>query len=39
MSRSMQLAMSEQDALALCTRQKVNVSAIERLPDGGVRLV
>ena len=39
MSRSMQLAMSEQDALSLCTKQKVDVSAIECLPDGGVRLV
>jgi len=39
MSRSMQLAMSEQDALALCTKQKVNVSTIEALPAGGVRLV
>jgi hypothetical protein len=35
----MQLAMSEQDALALCASHKVGVSAIERLPGGGVRLV
>jgi hypothetical protein len=35
----MQLAMSEQEALALCASQKVAVSAIERLPTGGVRLV
>ena len=39
MTRSMQLAMSEQDALTLCTKQKVDVSVIERLPAGGVRLV
>jgi hypothetical protein len=35
----MQLAMSEQEALALCASQNVAVSAIERLPGGGVRLV
>jgi len=35
----MQLAMSEPEALALCVSQKVAVSAIERLPNGGVRLV
>jgi hypothetical protein len=35
----MQLQMSEQDALTLCTKQKLDVSAIERLPQGGVRLV
>lgn len=39
MSRAMQLAMSEQEVLALCASQKVAVSAIERLPGGGVRLV
>lgn len=39
MSRAMQLAMTEQEALALCASQKVTVSAIERLPGGGVRLV
>ena len=39
MSRAMQLAMSEQEALALCASHKVAVSAIEGLPGGGVRLV
>lgn len=39
MSRAMQLALSEREALALCDRQKVSVSAIEALPGGGVRLV
>lgn len=35
----MQLAMSEQEVLALCASKKVAVSAIERLPSGGTRLV
>jgi hypothetical protein len=35
----MQLAMSESEALAQCLASKVGVSAIEPLPDGGVRLV
>lgn len=35
----MQLAMSEREALAQCLAAKVGVSAIERLPAGGVRLV
>ena len=39
MSRALQLAMSEPEALALCASQKVAVSAIERLPNGGVRVV
>ena len=39
MSRAMQLAMSEEQALALCASEKVAVSALETLPGGGVRLV
>jgi hypothetical protein len=39
MSRAMQLAMSEQEALTLCASHKIGVSAIEGLPGGGVRLV
>lgn len=39
MSRAMQLAMSEDQALALCASAKVAVSALETLPGGGVRLV
>jgi hypothetical protein len=35
----MQLAMSESEALAHCLASKVGVSAIETLPEGGVRLV
>lgn len=35
----MQLAMSESEALARCAAEKVAVSAIETLPEGGVRLV
>jgi hypothetical protein len=35
----MQLAMSEKEALALCAAHNVAVSALERLPGGGVRLV
>jgi hypothetical protein len=35
----MQLAMSEKEALAHCLAAKVGVSAIEALPEGGVRLV
>jgi hypothetical protein len=39
MSRAMQLAMSEQEVLTLCASEKVAVSAVERLPGGGTRLV
>jgi|KBSMisStaDraftv2_1062788.scaffolds.fasta_scaffold33078_6 hypothetical protein len=35
----MQLAMSEEEVLALCVSKKVAVSVIERLPGGGTRLV
>ena len=35
----MQLAMSESEALGHCLAAKVGVSAIEPLPEGGVRLV
>ena len=35
----MQLAMSEQEVLDLCAKEKIAVSAIEALPDGGIRLV
>jgi hypothetical protein len=38
-SRALQLAMSESEALALCHAENVTVSTIERLPGGGVRLV
>lgn len=39
MSRAVLLSISEGDALAHCLKAKVGVSAIERLVDGGVRLV
>ena len=39
MSRAMQLAMSEKEARAHCLAANVGVSAIETLPEGGVRLV
>lgn len=35
----MQIAMTEQEVLALCASKKVAVSAIERLPGGRTRLV
>ncbi|MFN2474300.1 MAG: hypothetical protein ABR588_10345 [Sphingomicrobium sp.] len=39
MSRALNLAMTEQEALTKCTADGVGVSAIEQLPAGGVRLV
>ena len=39
MSRVILLSMSEKDVMARCLESNVGVSAIERLVDGGVRLV
>lgn len=39
MSREILVAMSEADVVAKCQSAKVGVSAIERIPAGGVRLV
>ena len=39
MSRSLYLRIDEGRAVAECLKQKVGISAIERLPGGGVRLV
>jgi hypothetical protein len=39
MSRAILLSMSEADVIAKCRAADVGVSAIERLPAGGVRLV
>ena len=39
MSRALNLAMEEGAVLARCKTESVGVSAIERLPQGGVRLV
>jgi hypothetical protein len=39
MSRVLLLGMDEGSVIARCLTEKVGVSAIERLPTGGVRLV
>lgn len=39
MSRTLYLDVDEGKAIACCLKEKVGVSAIERLPAGGVRLV
>ena len=39
MSRVVHLSMDEGDVVAGCLKQNVGISAIERLPAGGVRLV
>ena len=39
MSREILVAMSEADVVAKCRTAKVGISAIERIPAGGVRLV
>jgi hypothetical protein len=39
MSRAINLALGESDVVARCLTEKVGVSAIEALPQGGTRLV
>ena len=39
MSRVVNLSLSETAARDHCDSRKIGVSAVERLPDGGVRLV
>jgi hypothetical protein len=39
MSREMFLSIPQDEALAKCQAHNVGVSAVERLPQGGVRLV
>lgn len=39
MSRTLYLTLEEGKVVACCLREKVGISAIERLPGGGVRLV
>ena len=39
MSRVIFVNMEEGDVIARCLKENVNVSAIERIPTGGVRLV
>lgn len=39
MTRAINLSMGEADVVSRCLTERVGVSAIERLPQGGVRLV
>ena len=39
MSRAINLSMTEADVISRCLAERVGVSTIERLPQGGVRLV
>jgi len=39
MSRTLYLVLDEGKVIASCLKEKVGISAIERLPGGGVRLV
>jgi hypothetical protein len=39
MSRTVYLAMDEGAVVARCLADKVGISAIEKLPNGGIRLV
>ncbi len=39
MSRTLYLKLDEGKVIARCSKEKIGVSAIERLPGGGVRLV
>ena len=39
MSRTLFLDLEEGPAVARCLKEKIGVSAIERLPAGGIRLV
>jgi hypothetical protein len=39
MSRELFLTLDEGDVVSRCLREKVGISAIERLPSGGTRLV
>jgi hypothetical protein len=39
LSRVLFVSLDEGDVVARCLAQKVGISAIERLPEGGVRLV
>jgi hypothetical protein len=39
MSRAINLNLSEADAREHCSTRSIGISAIEALPDGGVRLV
>lgn len=39
MSRAIHLDLGEGEVIARCLKEKIGISAIERLPEGGVRLV
>jgi len=39
MSRALNLTMGQDDVIARCAKEKVGISAIERIPSGGTRLV
>jgi len=39
MSRALFVNLPEKDVIASCDAEKVGISAIERIPQGGVRLV
>ena len=39
MSRAINLSMTEADVISRCLTERIGVSTIERLPQGGVRLV
>lgn len=39
MNRAVHLAMSEADAVRHCHTKDIDISVIEPLPDGGIRLV
>jgi hypothetical protein len=39
MSRTLFLKMNQDDVIARCAKENVGVSAIERIPSGGTRLV
>lgn len=39
MSRAINLNVPQADVEAMCARRSVTISAIERLPDGGTRVV
>jgi hypothetical protein len=39
MSRALFLKLSEDEVIAKCATEKVGISALEKLPTGGVRLV
>ena len=39
MNRAINLVLSEQDVMKHCQDRKIDISALEKLPDGGVRLV